>query len=267
MEKANTKITIITVCYNAVNLIDQTIQSVIGQTYPNVEYIVVDGASTDGTIDLIKKYDKKITRFVSEKDGGIYDAMNKGIIMATGEWVLFMNAGDTFFSKDVLSKIFSAKKYLADVIFGDTLNHYKWGYVISEGRPFNGVERRMPFCHQSSFVRRTVLMDNKFEMSFRVSADHNQFYSLYLSGYKFLHLPMIISIFDTTGISGYSIKGVKEVCQINGYGTLLHYKVLICAYIRVGLSKIIPNSILDMYRHRKYIRCGQVYLDIDSLEK
>lgn len=100
-------ITIITVTYNSVNTLEKTINSVINQTYPNIEYIIVDGNSNDGTIDIIKKYCNKISRWISEPDNGVYDAMNKGIKLAKGEWLNFMNSGDTFASNQVLEKVFN----------------------------------------------------------------------------------------------------------------------------------------------------------------
>ena len=106
MERNNPLISVVTVSYNAVSVIEQTIFSVINQTYPNVEYIIIDGGSTDGTVDIIKKYADKITYWVSEPDKGIYDAMNKGIELATGEWINFMNAGDSFYSFSILELIF-----------------------------------------------------------------------------------------------------------------------------------------------------------------
>ena len=92
--------------YNAVTTIETTILSVINKNYSNIEYIVIDGGSIDGTVDIIKKYADKITDWVSEPDKGIYDAMNIGIIVATGEWINFMNTGDTFYNENVFSEIF-----------------------------------------------------------------------------------------------------------------------------------------------------------------
>ena len=115
------KITIITVCYNAISTIEDTIKSVLSQTYENLEYIIIDGGSIDGTIDIIKKYEKQISYWQSEPDKGVYDAMNKGIKLSTGEWINFMNAGDSFYNTEVLQSLnlyFSDSQ--TDIIYGDT---------------------------------------------------------------------------------------------------------------------------------------------------
>ena len=99
------KISIVTVSYNTSDCIEKTIQSVINQTYPNVEYLIIDGGSTDGTQQIIERYDDRIAYFVSEKDKGLYDGMNKGIAAATGDYLLFMNADDVFVNNEVVEKI------------------------------------------------------------------------------------------------------------------------------------------------------------------
>lgn len=129
----NPKITVVTVCYNTVRSIEKTILSVINQIYPNIEYIIIDGGSTDGTVDIIKKYSDKIAYWVSEPDGGIYDAMNKGIKAATGEWINFMNAGDWFLSIHVLDDL---SKKLSDnikILRGNIIRIYDNFKVKSEG--------------------------------------------------------------------------------------------------------------------------------------
>ncbi len=105
----NPLVTIVTVSYNVVSTIERTILSVVNQTYSNIEYIIIDGGSTDGTVDIIKKYMDKIAYWVSEPDKGIYDAMNKGILMAKGQWINFMNSGDYLYSNDVISQFFLGK--------------------------------------------------------------------------------------------------------------------------------------------------------------
>ena len=121
----NMKVSVITVCYNAIRGIEKTIQSVISQSHDDIEYIVIDGGSTDGTIDVIQKYRDKIAYFVSEPDGGIYDAMNKGIKAATGEWINFLNAGDVFASKDAIMISMSIDTDGIDVIYGDSIEFTK----------------------------------------------------------------------------------------------------------------------------------------------
>ena len=96
MDKTQLKISVVTVCYNAVDCIEETMLSVLDQTYPNIEYIVIDGGSSDGTADVIRKYADRLAYWVSEPDKGIYDAMNKGIVAATGDYINFMNAGDRY---------------------------------------------------------------------------------------------------------------------------------------------------------------------------
>ena len=100
-------VTIVTVVYNAADTIENTILSVINQDYPNKEYIVIDGGSNDGTVSVIKKYEEKLTKWISEKDEGIYDAMNKGIMLGHGDWITFRNCGDLFAEKNSLTKVFS----------------------------------------------------------------------------------------------------------------------------------------------------------------
>ena len=107
MENISCKISVITICYNCKADLEGTIKSVLSQTYDNIEYIIVDGGSTDGTSDILKKYQNDISKLISEPDNGIYDALNKGVKAATGDWIICMNAGDIFVSATTLSDIFS----------------------------------------------------------------------------------------------------------------------------------------------------------------
>ena len=105
------KVTVVTVSYNADKVIEPTIKSVVNQTYPNLEYVIIDGSSTDNTLNIIKKYSNKISAWYSEPDRGIYDGMNKGLDVATGDWIIFMNAGDRFLHKNVLKDFFEEKEW------------------------------------------------------------------------------------------------------------------------------------------------------------
>ena len=110
-------LSVITIVYNNVKHIERTIFSVVNQTYPNIEYIVVDGKSTDGTLQIIERYKTRIAKIISEKDEGIYDAMNKGLAAATGDYVIFMNSGDEFYKTDTVERVFETAPD-ADIYYG-----------------------------------------------------------------------------------------------------------------------------------------------------
>ena len=188
-------VTIITVCRNHAQELERTIRSVESQTWQEREYLVIDGASTDDTLDVIKAHEASITRWVSEPDQGIYDAMNKGVKMAQGEWVIFMNAGDTFAGDDTLQRVFGSPQD-ADVIYGDVI---KGELVKKAEAPRNA--HRMFYCHQSAFVRTRCLREFPFDIRHRMSADFKQVKQLYLSGKTFLQLDFPVANFDTQGVS------------------------------------------------------------------
>ena len=195
-------LSVITVCYQAAEMLQKTIDSVRQQDYEPLEFIVVDGGSTDATLDIIARHQDIITRWVSEPDRGIYDAMNKGVTMATGEWVIFMNAGDTFAANDVLRNSLTpdpspkgeGSNY--SVIYGSVIKN---GRIVSPHRFTN--PHRMPFCHQSSLTRTSCLRQQPFDISHRMSADLKFFKQLLLAGHQFRQVPFPIAVFDTTGVS------------------------------------------------------------------
>ena len=149
-------ISVVTICYNAVECIEETMLSVLNQTYDKVEYIVIDGGSKDGTVDIIKRYAHRLAYWTSEPDKGIYDAMNKGIQKANGEWINFMNAGDTFYSSTVIQEVFSKVSLSSDIIYGDTCLSFSIGQYIREGKKVTDKDY-MPFGHQASFSRTRLM--------------------------------------------------------------------------------------------------------------
>ncbi len=162
------KLSVITVCYNAEKTIENTILSILNQTYHNYEYIVVDGKSTDGTNQIIKRYlsafhKRKINvKYISESDNGIYDAMNKGIEMAEGEWIAFMNADDSYYDKEVLSKVFEEPYDGYDVLYGSTNYITEEEEKIDSPLPLDVLSGQMAFAHQSAFVRTSIMKSKNF---------------------------------------------------------------------------------------------------------
>lgn len=193
-------ISIVTVSYNAVSTIEQTILSVINQTYPHIEYIIIDGGSTDGTVDVIKKYADKITYWVSEPDKGIYDAMNKGIAVATGEWINFMNAGDSYYGNDVLKKIFTQEQN-ADYLVGIASTPVGLWKPIRENFIFSEVYKGGAVNHQASFIR-NALFTTKYDICNRIIADELFFLGkIVFEGKVYKALPFIICNYDNQGLS------------------------------------------------------------------
>ena len=191
----NMNVTIITVCRNHAKELEKTIRSVESQTWQDKEYLIIDGASTDETMKVIQQHEASITKWISEPDHGIYDAMNKGVKWAQGQWVIFMNAGDTFASTDTLQRVFQVPQE-ADVIYGDVI---KGETVKKAEAPHNA--HRMFFCHQSAFVKTSCLKEFPFDTRHRMSADFKQIKQLYLSGKTFRQLDFPVANFDTQGVS------------------------------------------------------------------
>ena len=136
------RITVVTVAFNAREALETTIRSVAGQDYPNLEYIVIDGGSADGSLEVIERHAADITRWVSEPDRGIYDAMNKGVAMATGDYCIFMNAGDTFVAPDTVNTVVAGMERGDDVVYGDIVKN---GVLKPSLSPRNC--HKMFYCH------------------------------------------------------------------------------------------------------------------------
>jgi glycosyltransferase involved in cell wall biosynthesis len=168
-------LSVITVVYNNVADIGRTLLSVLNQTHPAIEYIVIDGCSTDGTLDIINTYKNRIAKLVSEPDKGIYDAMNKGLAMATGEYVIFMNSGDEFYATDTVEKVFAAAND-ADIYYGETEMLNARRESLGQRRhkapaKFNwkGFKYGMSISHQAIYIRRTLT--EPYDSAYQLSAD------------------------------------------------------------------------------------------------
>ena len=246
------KISVVTVCYHAVDTIEKTILSVINQTYQNIEYVVIDGGSKDGTVDIVNKYRDRIAYFVSERDKGIYDAMNKAIQVATGEWINFMNAGDLFATNHTIDDIFGkeANYFSQDVIYGDTLYNYNGSPITYKAKSLSTIDYRMSFCHQSSFVKTDLMKARGFDLRYRYVADYAFFYHLYNTGYSFHYLPMVLTIYSLEG--GFSnsniLKVMREEHLISQKRDLKWFGHMVYTYQSFLLHRLLTPGLLNKLR-------------------
>lgn len=204
------KITIITACYNSEKTIEQTIQSVLNQTYGNIEYIIIDGASTDGTMDVVVKYWDQIDAVVSEQDCGVYDAFNKGVHLATGEYTLFLNSDDYFYRDNVI-------KLLVDFIrinnnpvgvYGEILKiNEQTGYMdkysieIDLDKMKDGI---MP-PHPATLLKNNVITEfGGFDLQYGIAADFDLLSKVFYKYEKEIYYhPVVISVFRLGGLSSH----------------------------------------------------------------
>lgn len=172
------KFSVITVTYNAESVLEDTILSVISQTYHHVEYIIVDGASKDGTLSIINRYKDRITKVISEPDKGLYDAMNKGMRQATGDYLCFLNAGDSFHEDNTLQQIVHTitEKELPDVLYGETAlvnnkRHFLRMRRLSTPKvlTWKSFKQGMLVCHQAFFAKTSLA--EPYDLQYRFSAD------------------------------------------------------------------------------------------------
>jgi putative colanic acid biosynthesis glycosyltransferase len=238
MKDSQVSLSIITVVYNSEHLIEATIKSVLAQNFNDYEYIIIDGSSTDNTLNIINKFKDRINLIVSEADSGIYDAMNKGLKLATGDYVYFLNAGDIIYS-DTALKIFSDHKSLKyDVIYGSII-HLESKLLI-DAKQIDKIIYGMPFCHQAVFIRREVNNKFFFNLNFKIAADYNLFLNIYLLNYNFLITDVVFGEIDTSGISNTSyFKVIGEYLKIiyNSYS---------------GLTKLV-NIFRYLYGNKKFL--------------
>jgi len=226
IQTSSAKISIITVVYNGEKYLEETVKSILNQTYQNIEYIIIDGASNDGTVDIIKKYEDKISYWVSEKDNGIYDAMNKGIALCNGEIIGIVNADDYLYI-DSIEKVVK--------IFEDNKIDYTYGQVdlITEEGDFIdtaislGIESykykvfsHMPFLHPTMLIKKQVYHEiGTYNTKYTVSADYDFALKLLNTSFKGKRLDFSTGVFRMGGASG----GVKS--YLENHQLLLEHNV------------------------------------------
>lgn len=227
---------IITICYNAEATLEKTIQSVLAQTYPNVEYIVVDGASKDNTLAIINRYSPQLSKVVSEPDKGLYDAMNKGIGLATGDYLCFLNAGDTFFSANTLQEMVDTlpSDTLPDVIYGETALVDAEGHFVRMRRlqapevlTWRSFRQGMLVCHQAFFARRELVP--LYDLQYRFSADFDWCIRIMKQSHLLHNTHLTLVNYLDEGLTTHNQKAsLKERFRIMAkhyglFSTLLHH--------------------------------------------
>lgn len=265
------KISVVTICWNAERVVRSTLESTLTQNYENFEVVIIDGQSSDKTLEIIysiidkSHFPQERITIISEKDKGVYDAMNKGVRIAKGEYVLFMNCGDSFYNNNVLSNFDKAleRGENADVYYGNTImNFYEGKGVFHDGEdtPRNNV---MPFIHQSAITRRSLLIKHPFDLSYRICADFELYYWMRASKCRFIHENFIVSCYDAReGLSENNPLQIRrEKDRITGIDKSPNYFVKkIFQRCSIGLIQPIKNMMPRCILNR-YFRWKKKYID------
>lgn len=250
-------VTVVTVVFNCVSSIESTILSVIGQSYDNVEYIIVDGGSTDGTVQILQKYDQYIDYWISERDGGIYNGMNKGISLSTGQWINFMNAGDRFHSSKTIENVAEFLDENFAVVGGGVRYIYDSDNTRTKHMEvkFSGFYMSVPH-HQASFINNRLMKHFKYDESFRIRGDLNFMALLHARKHRFRMIREVVCDVDTNGVSsGLSMTHLSEEIRA-GKLVIKHYGMKSVVYHalyvipRLALRKLLPKSIESRIRSR-----------------
>ena len=207
-------INVITINLNNKDGLKKTIESVINQTYfDKINYIIIDGGSTDGSVDVIKEYQDKLYYWVSEKDNGIYNAMNKGIEASVSPYLLFLNSGDYLSENNVLEKVFP---YLdgTDIVYGNEWKvneRYKSPYEAKYPDKLDeSFFRRTSLPHQSTFIRRELLIQHPYSEEYKIISDWKFFIEAYRNGCTYKHIPFIVSVYDCSGFSYQNLNLMQQ---------------------------------------------------------
>ena len=204
-------VSIIIPTYNSETTCENAILSVLNQTYPNVECIIIDGKSIDNTLQILEKYKDKL-KIISEKDNGIYDAMNKGLTNSSGEWVLFLGSDDVLYPTGIDKLVESSDGY--DAVYGNTtLISPKGDRRNYPAKHYSVIPKHSASIHQSTMVRKSVLLSlGGFDLQYKFLADYDMTLRIYLSRYKFKQIDAYISYYSMGGASAFNMR-----CPIERY--------------------------------------------------
>ncbi len=251
------KISVVTVVYNDFSGIEKTINSILNQSYENFEYIVIDKLSTDGTKEIIDTYASRIDTLISENDNGLYNAMNKSISLATGDYIIFIHSGDIFYNDSVL-EYFASRCDGSDVCYGDAVLVRKIGKKFVLKGDIADIFVRMPFDHQACFMKKELLMNLKFNESFNITADYDLILRAFKKKCSFSKIPdFIVAVRVLDGLSASN--GLRT--SVEAYHALLNYD----ADLNYPDMSIHPRSIVDrLLGFRYYDQLKQFLVDLDA---
>ena len=262
------RVTIITPVYNCVDYIEQCIRSVIYQSYKNIEYIIIDGGSNDGTIEIIERYSHLISYWISESDSGIYNAINKGIKVSTGNLVGILNADDILYINavtEVVTKI--NKNHNIKYSIGPVDLIDKYGNIYGTSFPFESKIRyirrflEMPFPHQSLFVGSDIYkIIGGYDENFRLSSDYDFALKLMESNFCCVSLSRPIAQFRSGGLSGGTKTWLEnhKVRVNHGLNFITSYLIILRSILKVLIFKITPRKILNIIK--KFVKSKNKYL-------
>lgn len=215
------KISIITSVYNNRETIRDAIESVLSQTYDNIEYIIVDGGSNDGTVEIVQSYGERITKFVSERDRGIYDGLNKGVSLATGDVIAFLHSDDVYTSNDIIALV--AKEFAkgdVDGVYGDLIYTPKndtskvLRYWKSKDFETGLLKKGWMPAHPTLFLKRSVYEKfGEFDLSFKIAADYDFMLRVLSGGIKVSYIPQVFYKMRVGGESNKSLKNIMLKSQ------------------------------------------------------
>ncbi len=249
------KYSIITINYNNCDGLRRTIESVVNQTFRDFEYIIIDGGSTDGSVEVIKEYADRIDYWVSEPDKGIYNAMNKGILQAHGEYLNFMNSGDCFYGEDVLDSV--SHHLDSDLIVGKyhkSNEPIPWSFLYEDVSMLDLYVGT--FCHQATFIKRTLFKKHLYDENLNLVADWHFFLiKLIKENVSFRNIDTVIAWYDATGVSSQLSEQVKEerkniLNQFLEKRITVDYERFAAAYYLIDILPLLEGS----YRYQKLIR-------------
>jgi glycosyltransferase involved in cell wall biosynthesis len=250
----STKVSIVTVVKNDESHIEKTIQSVLAQNYPDLEYIIVDGRSTDHTPDIINKYKEQITKIISEADLGLFDAMNKAVTLASGEWINFMNSGDRFVNDSIISDVFSTEMQSVDIIYGNSIVELKNGKTrllkVNNKQAF----WKRYINHQSIFTKTKLLRNRPFNLKYDLCSDFDFLINMYDQDYNIKSLTFTVSVRSSGGKSDKSrIRSQIQKAQLLNNlknKNISKFHVSIFTFLKINLE--VMKSVLKFLLFRSH---------------